>query len=82
MAAVRLEKGGYVGDVTALRLLPHPDPSTPSELLLAGCGGALHVYEIRSGRCLLLQRVLDGARIHGIQVGSHSAHSRIAAHTV
>ena len=68
---VRLQKGGYVGDVTALTLLPNPDPNAPAALLLAGCGGALHVYRVRCGRMLLLHGVLDGARIHGIQVGLH-----------
>jgi hypothetical protein len=73
---VRLQKGGYVGDVTALTLLPNPDPSAPAALLLAGCGGALHVYRVRCGRMLLLHRVLDGARIHGIQVGLHPVRSQ------
>lgn len=73
---VRLRKGGYVGDVTALTLVPNPQPNAPAALLLAGCGGALHVYRVRCGRLLLLHGVLDGARIHGIQVGLHPVRSQ------
>ncbi|KAJ3681314.1 hypothetical protein LUZ60_015803 [Juncus effusus] len=58
----RLAGGPYVGEISALSLLPF----SPSPLLLAGTGSELSLYDIKTGNLNASFQVFDGIRVHGI----------------
>ncbi|KAK3242223.1 WD repeat-containing protein 6 [Cymbomonas tetramitiformis] len=69
-----LQKRAYVGDVTALRLLPNTsEQGNPCKLLLAGIGAQLHCYALSTGELCLAEHVLEGARVHGINARAQRA---------
>lgn len=60
-----LNKGPYLGDVSALCFLYRPWES-PIPYLLAGTGAQLLLYDIITGKLLFSSHVFDGIRVHGI----------------
>eukprot|EP00250_Pteridium_aquilinum_P022674 c2553_g1_i1 orf=96-4151(+) len=69
--ALQIHTGPYKGDVSALCLLPAPDHHR-HPLLLAGTGPQLLLFDTGSFELLLSKHVLEGVRMHGIEVGSQS----------
>lgn len=60
-----LNKGPYLGDVSALCFIYRPWES-PIPYLLAGTGAQLLLYDIETGKLLFSSHVFDGIRVHGI----------------
>lgn len=67
-AEAELRGGPYLGEVSALALLP----ASPSPLLLAGSGSELLLYDLRSGLLRASFPLFRGVRVHGVRV--HADH--------
>ena len=73
-SVARLERGAYIGDVTALCAVPPPPTADSAEArgrdtLLAGVGASVHWYDPLGGfddAPALTLRVFAAARVHGI----------------
>jgi hypothetical protein len=73
MSGVRVVAGPYLGDVSALCLLPSFSSSSRlPKLLLAGTGPQVLLYELETGSLLLSVHVFDGVRVHGIRAFPYS----------
>nr|CAD1829706.1 unnamed protein product [Ananas comosus var. bracteatus] len=62
----RPRPGPYLGEISALSLLPLPSNLSSFPLLLAGSGSQLLVYAVESGSLLNSFQVFEGVRVHGI----------------
>ncbi|XP_015968834.1 uncharacterized protein LOC107492340 [Arachis duranensis] len=72
----RLERGPYLGDISALCLLRIPNHSLP--LLLAGLGSEILLYDLELAKILRSFSVFQGIRVHGIATSQDTLHSVVA----
>uniref|UniRef100_A0A6N2NEC3 Uncharacterized protein n=1 Tax=Salix viminalis TaxID=40686 RepID=A0A6N2NEC3_SALVM len=71
----KLERGQYLGEISALCFLHPPSKISSTPFLLAGTGSQILLYNLESGKITKSFEVFDGIRVHGITCSSSEEES-------
>ncbi|XP_059311756.1 LOW QUALITY PROTEIN: uncharacterized protein LOC132063295 [Lycium ferocissimum] len=70
----RLQRGQYLGEISALCFLHLPPHFSQLPFLLAGTGSQILVYDLTIGKLIRSFDVFDGIRVHGVSLQAFNKH--------
>ncbi|KAM3323632.1 putative protein isoform X1 [Capsicum chacoense] len=70
----RLQRGQYLGEISALCFLHLPPDLSSLPFLLAGTGSQILVYDLTIGKLIRSFDVFDGIRVHGVSLQAFNEH--------
>ncbi|CAN4112818.1 unnamed protein product [Withania somnifera] len=70
----RLERGKYLGEISALCFIHLPSDFSSLPFLLAGTGSQILVYDLTIGKLVRSFDVFDGIRVHGVSLQAFNEH--------
>nr|XP_016506247.1 PREDICTED: WD repeat-containing protein 6-like [Nicotiana tabacum] len=69
-----LQRGQYLGEISALCFLHLPPDFSSLPFLLAGTGSQILVYDLTTGKMIKSFDVFDGIRVHGVSLQTFNEH--------
>ncbi|KAL3380551.1 hypothetical protein AABB24_000941 [Solanum stoloniferum] len=69
-----LQRGQYLGEISALCFLHLPPDFSSLPFLLAGTGSQILVYDLTIGKLIRSFDVFDGIRVHGVSLEAFNEH--------